>query len=124
MIVLGERQQPVQCIGKAPFGSCARFIFLPERHQLIALIRRQQPKDPLGRGRFNGLLVASRLLVIDKGVIGVDLDNVMHQHNLDHPPHIDRFIRIIGQQDRHHRQVPTMLRRIFITRHPHRLGPA
>jgi hypothetical protein len=46
---------------------------------------------------------------VQERVAGVDLDQVVHDHQLEHVPDVDLLVRVLGQDQRHQRQMPGVL---------------
>src|SRR5260370_12548360 len=114
-IVMESRQLTIQRVGEFCFGSFPSFKLLPERSPLVALIRWEQSKYPIGRLFFLGRLFEIANCVVDKGIPGIDLHQIMDQRHPDYARNDDRLIRVIGKPHRSDRQVPAMFGSVLAT---------
>ena len=108
--------QSIERGGEARVGGRARVELLPQGPQLGAEIGRQQREQSIGGATLTLVLIGSPGLVVTEGVAGIDLDQVVHQDHLEHAGEVEAGRAVLGEQQRHHREVPGVLGRVLAPR--------
>ena len=112
--VVGVVQQhgleAVEGAGEPGVGRLAGLELLPQGPQLAALLGRQEAvtagrRRPASRSDLRG----QPGLVVDEGVAGVDLDEVVEQQHREDAGEVDRLVGVLGQDEGEQRQVPGVL---------------
>ena len=88
-----QRHQSVERPGETRLGALAVFKLAPDSAKRLRLVFRQQTEDPF---RCSGLLLGfglSGLEVVDHGIAGVDLHDVVQQQHLRDPVDVHRPVQ-------------------------------
>jgi hypothetical protein len=123
-VVVQHRLQSIERRGEAGLGRGARLELVPQAAQLSPEVVGQQGEESVGGAALALALVEHGGLVVAEGVAGVDLDQVVDQHHLQHARQVDPGRGVLRQQHRHHRQVPGVLGRVLAPRAVEDPGPA
>ncbi len=110
-VVEHQRRQSVERRREARLDRLPRLELVPQGSEARGLVVGQQAEQPGGRRLLALRLVLLAHLVVDERVPGVDLDDVVHDDQLQHAPHVDRLGRVLGQHHGHEAEVPGVLRR-------------
>src|SRR6266446_9320947 len=114
-IVMEHRQQAIERVSEFCFYSFSLLELFPEPSPCISLVRWQQSKYPFGRLFFFGRFFEITSSIVDKGIPGIDLHEIMDKRHPNHARSIDRLIRVFGKQQRGDCQVPAVLSRVLVT---------
>jgi hypothetical protein len=109
---------------KRRFGRLAILEFLPQRHESRALGVRQHSEDAHHRRQFGLLALFPTFLGVDEGIAGVDLADVVDQQHGDDAVDVDGRLRVLRHRRREQRDLPAVLRGVFVAREPEGSGLA
>ena len=103
----------VKSSSEAGFGAFAGFEFLPELAEAASLVGRQQAVEAVRGGALAFGLQSSRFLVVDEGIAGVDLHDVVHEQHGDDARDVGSRRGVVGQYEGEDGDVPGVLGVVF-----------
>ncbi|GAA0265490.1 hypothetical protein GCM10009539_60040 [Cryptosporangium japonicum] len=104
-----HRLEPVHRLAEARLRCAARLELVPQRTQVRRLVVGEQREQPVGRGLLAFTLPHDRGRVEHRAVAGVDLHQVVDDHQPHRVADVDRLVGVLGQQQHHQREVPGVL---------------
>ena len=122
VIVVKLRNEPIQRVGKSGFRSPGRFEFAPKLTELRRLILWKKPEDAVGSPAFFLDLVS--LSIINVGIAGIDLDDVVDEDHPDDFGDIERLVGVFGKCQGEKGKMPAMLGGVFVTSTVYQIGSA
>ncbi len=108
-----QRLEPVDRCREPGFGRHSPLELVEQGPEGGTVGTRQQPVEALGGRRFLRRLGLPAGRVVEEGVIGVDLDDVVHQEKPDDLRDVDLLGRMRREHPGHHGQVPRVLGRVL-----------
>ena len=123
-VVVEHGLQTVERGGEARLGRRARVELLPQAAQLGREVRGEEREQSIGGAPLALVLVEDGGLVVAEGVAGVDLDEIVDQHHLEDAGQVEPGRPVLGEQHRHHGEVPGMLGGVLAPRPIEDPGPS
>ena len=91
--------------------------------QLSPLLLGKQTKQSPGRPLFPLRFVGVGVVVVEEGVAGIDLHDVMDNHHFQDAQEFDGGVSMFVQHESHQRQMPAMLGGVFVATTVYEVGP-
>ena len=123
-VVVEHGLQTIERGGEARFGRRARVELLPQAAQLGREVGGEEREQAIGGAPLALVLVEHGGLVVAEGVAGVDLDQIVDQHHLEDAGEVEPGRTVLGEQHRHHGEVPGVLGGVLAPRPVEDPGPS